>query len=629
MAVDSTSALDAALSYSVIGWPIFPCGPDKKPLVKDWPHVATTDRDTIIAWWRKWPTAQVSVDCDRAGLAVVDLDLSDEKDGISALAAFLGTEPHGCQLIATTPRGGRHLVYARPIGSMIRNGVDVLGEKTGVDVRASGGYIVLPSPVSPGREWRVGDPYDVDELGKPCDLVEPPDVMMQIMRPRSAAENAVGREPLPQAKVQLLDEAQVAEIRDALGAISNTPRDSWIRVAMALRSTGAGSQAFDLWVEWARKRPDGGEGDHPKFDMSVHRKQWASLRERFADGSEITLASLFRLAQEGGWIPATRFCDQAAGASHSDTMAQLGVDKFPLRLLDECPGLIGSIGQWLLAASLRRQPALCLGSAIATVGAILGRRVELGSLRTNVYCLGIAETGAGKDIGIRGPMELLALAGLQRLVGPSIWKSDAGLRQALVREPSHVCLIDEFTQFLRVSAGGPGQIPPHIAGIKTHLLEFYSAASSIHVAAAYADEKHQPPPILEPNLCIYGVGTPRDLGASFTRGAMSDGFLNRWLVFFSDEALPPAQQSPTRKPPIALVAAVRALEERTRPVAAGGMSLVGAGGSTTATGTGCRQIEVTTEAVARLNAIGEECDCGSGGRATHRRRRGGPHQRGR
>ena len=242
--------------------------------------------------------------------------------------------------------------------------------------------------------------------------------------------------------------------------------------------------------------------------------------------------------------------------------------------------------------------------AICGLGVIESAEIRPGSGFTALT----GETGAGKDIGIRGPMELLALAGLQRLVGPSIWKSDAGLRQALVREPSHVCLIDEFTQFLRVSAGGPGQIPPHIAGIKTHLLEFYSAASSIHVAAAYADEKHQPPPILEPNLCIYGVGTPRDLGASFTRGAMSDGFLNRWLVFFSDEALPPAQQSPTRKPPIALVAAVRALEERTRPVAAGGMSLVGAGGSTTATGTGCRQIEVTTEAVARLNAIGEECD---------------------
>jgi hypothetical protein len=34
----------------------------------------------------------------------------------------------------------------------------------GIDVRADGGYIIVPSPNSPGREWIIGDPFDDGDL---------------------------------------------------------------------------------------------------------------------------------------------------------------------------------------------------------------------------------------------------------------------------------------------------------------------------------------------------------------------------------------------------------------------------------------------------------------------------------
>ena len=66
----------------------------------------------------------------------------------------------------------------------------------------------------------------------------------------------------------------------------------------------------------------------------------------------------------------------------------------------------------MLRSSPRRQPALCLASAIVSVGALLGRRVQTPTgLRTNVYALGIAETASGKGVGIKLPTRLFVAAG--------------------------------------------------------------------------------------------------------------------------------------------------------------------------------------------------------------------------
>ena len=37
--------LNAALQYAAGYLPVFPCGLDKRPLIQDWPHRASTDSD--------------------------------------------------------------------------------------------------------------------------------------------------------------------------------------------------------------------------------------------------------------------------------------------------------------------------------------------------------------------------------------------------------------------------------------------------------------------------------------------------------------------------------------------------------------------------------------------------------
>lgn len=562
-----TSAVDAALLYAEAGWHVFPCwwltsdgscackradceSPGKHPIPQHGLLEATVDAAAINNWWRKWPSAQVAVACGASGLCVIDLDIDPKRNrnGLLSWEAAKGSDPHGCGLIAHTPRGGWHYVYRKPEGRSVSSRSDIMGKGSGIDVRCDGGYILAPSPASPGRSWADGNPLDPSHLGP-----MPPWVGAMVASKGSgdAAGGDGGNVPLPADTL--------AAIEQALPYIDADAHDTWVQVGMALKSTDAGEQAFQLWDKWSQRSPRYGT-----FKVEAHRKRWRSFRSFRWDGSEITLGTLFHLAKLGGWQP-TLEQEVRASAEPAPAPAPMPAKAkpFPLELID-VPGLLGDMVGWMLANSVKRQPALCLASAIVSLGALLGRRVCTPSdLRTNIYALGIGETACGKDPGIKLPVVLFAHAGLSGFIGPQEWKSDTAMRSSLQAEPAQACLFDEWTKTLDTMSGR--LVPAHLKNIKTNLLKLFSTANGVFLAAAYADTKlHTPTPINEPNLGVYGTGVPCELFSALDRGAMADGFLNRFLVFFVDDQMPKRQAVGKVRPPETLVASLKRLEEATR-----------------------------------------------------------------
>jgi hypothetical protein len=49
----------AALLYAEIGFSVFPCDARKKPLTPNGFKDATRKAKAIIAWWKRWPFAEV------------------------------------------------------------------------------------------------------------------------------------------------------------------------------------------------------------------------------------------------------------------------------------------------------------------------------------------------------------------------------------------------------------------------------------------------------------------------------------------------------------------------------------------------------------------------------------------
>jgi Bifunctional DNA primase/polymerase, N-terminal len=79
---------DWALRLAEAGIAIFPCGPDKKALIK-WRKFSSSDVDAVAQWWTQFPNALPGIDLEKSDLIVLDGDRHGGPDGRSALRNLL------------------------------------------------------------------------------------------------------------------------------------------------------------------------------------------------------------------------------------------------------------------------------------------------------------------------------------------------------------------------------------------------------------------------------------------------------------------------------------------------------------------------------------------------------------
>jgi hypothetical protein len=143
-----TSPLAWARAYAAAGLNIFPVRADKTPLVSGGLKSATRDLTVILDWWRRWAHADPAWAVP-SSVVVADIDVKHGKNGYSDFERLAGCDARDIITPSTsTPSGGMQLLYAA--AKPYRNRVAI--ERTGLDVRAEGGYVVLPGHQN-GRRW--------------------------------------------------------------------------------------------------------------------------------------------------------------------------------------------------------------------------------------------------------------------------------------------------------------------------------------------------------------------------------------------------------------------------------------------------------------------------------------------
>jgi hypothetical protein len=136
---------------------LFVCGNDKKPLQQGGFKNASTDLARHDRALTRRPDGMLAVRTGaESGLVVIDVDVDTAK-GIDGRGWLIEAQQKGLPDCPTveTPRGGMHLYFAHPGGSIPRS-AGRLGR--GVDVRGDGGYVITPPSKSPKGEyrWRPG-----------------------------------------------------------------------------------------------------------------------------------------------------------------------------------------------------------------------------------------------------------------------------------------------------------------------------------------------------------------------------------------------------------------------------------------------------------------------------------------
>jgi hypothetical protein len=175
-----------ALHLASLGMKIIPLRPGLKiPADSGWQEKASSDAVVIKTWFESRPNMNYGIVCGQSCLIVVDLDIKNGDNGIENWKS-LSKDLNLNTFQVETPSGGLHLYFW---GEGLGNSAGTIAR--GVDLRASGGYVVGPGSQTSegtyfsGLPWHFPDTQEIQTASQP---------LIELLRSRKGAEslNQVG-----------------------------------------------------------------------------------------------------------------------------------------------------------------------------------------------------------------------------------------------------------------------------------------------------------------------------------------------------------------------------------------------------------------------------------------------------
>ena len=545
------------------GFPILPIQPNtKKPGIfrrgqwQDYPkwsrHCERDTTDNEVDIWGDWPESGIGI---AAGKVIgIDIDVLQSKEvaeKIEGLAKrMLGDTP--AVRIGHAPK--RLLVYrsVQPFGGFKYPPIEVLG--VGQQFIA---YGIHPDTGKP-YEWPVSTLAELDmeelpaiteaqarEFAKEAYLLIPAE-----LRPKSLGTGL--RAPAECANLPE-QRGTLEAVEDALRFIINDDLDydSWVRVGMAMKGA-LGDDGWPLFEAWS--------ATSQKNEIKTTAKSWRSFAPQ-----RIGAGTVYKLALDNGWLPAAdlqlngqivmnghhpaRELLEALQAGNPISLEPVSGDSLPPPKplptgWDQVGGVIADMMALMGVTAKRPQPVLALGASLCAIGALMGRKYRTESnTRSNLYVVGIAESGAGKNHSRVVINELFRKANLLQYLGGNKIASGSGLLTAIQRQPAILFQLDEFGMFLSAAADRK-RSPRYVCEILDLMTELYTTAGTTYFGVEYASTQHNNAhrAIHQPCACIYGTTTPLHFWQALQASNVADGSLARFLIMESEDDFPDSNE---------------------------------------------------------------------------------------
>ncbi|MEY2781400.1 MAG: hypothetical protein RL307_1104, partial [Pseudomonadota bacterium] len=176
---------------------------------------------------------------------------------------------------------------------------------------------------------------------------------------------------------------------------------------------------------------------------------------------------------------------------------------------------------------------------------LMGRKYRTESnIRSNLYVVGIAESGAGKNHSRVVINELFRKANLLQYLGGNKIASGSCLLTAIQRQPAILFQLDEFGMFLSAAADRK-RSPRYVCEILDLMTELYTTSGTTYFGVEYASTQHNNAhrAIHQPCACIYGTTTPLHFWQALQASNVADGSLARFLIMESEDDFPDSNEA--------------------------------------------------------------------------------------
>ncbi len=522
--LDDNELFKAARFYVSLGMLVFPLKAGlKTPATLHGVKDATTDLKKIEAWWANAPNSNVAIACGN-GLCVIDVDVSQESGvkGFVSLQEFGSLPPTACQ---TTPRGGKHFLFQ--VDPEIPS-AGKIGFRLGIDIKSTGGYIVAAPSVctdgeGTGNRYRWVDGHSLGQIplaNLPSVFYCQAECLVQ-GRPAEPATEPANELLLNRAKSYL------DEIEGAVQGCQGHAKLFWACQCMVNGWCLSDSDALQLL--WGYYNPK----CSPPWDYTDDAERRDFERKvteaRKNPPRDYVIGWLIEEEIDPAVLPdlPALLANHLAGEAKVATV----VNPSELGFLCQPPGLLGGLCAWINSTAMREQPFLTLGCSLTFLGAIMGRKVrDTNGSRTNLYCMSVADSSAGKNNAPYQIRRLCDVAGVNDMLGGNDIASDASIESRMAKHTSTFFLLDEIGFLLTHIKSGRSN---HQAQIIKVLMDLYSSAGSTFKGREYADEENQRT-IVQPCCCLFGTSTPDRFQTGISSEELTDGWLSRCLVFFSN-----------------------------------------------------------------------------------------------
>lgn len=553
---------DTAKTYLAAGLCVLPAiRAEKRPAVGQWKRYRKrlpTEAE-LSAWFANGPDA-VCILCGGISGHAEMIDFDAHGELFDAWTRRIPADLMARLVVETTQRGGRHVFYRceTPVCGNMKLAQRREGDKTLtlIETRGEGG-LFLCAPTA-GYEAIQGD------------LCTPP-ALTEADRDALLAAAWELNEYLPPPVGETRPCVQWDAKESPVGASGERPGDEFNRrgdVRAVLERAG-----------WTLVKP----GENEYWRRPGKTSGWsASLKDRvfyvfsanatpFEPNRAYSPFSVLTLLNHGGDFE--RAAGELRGSGYGDALpADSGADvsaiveacrpadtprvpdiadpgPMPPEML-RIPGFVSEVMDHTLAIAPYPNPVMAFAGALALQAFLAGRKVrDRGDNRTNIYLLGLAHSGAGKDHSRKVNADIIHASGMGGCLGLH-FASGEGIQDALFQTPSMLFQTDEINGLLE--SINKSKDARHEAIMST-LLTMYSSANSVFPMRRKAGK--EPPGVIDqPCLVIYGTAIPNHYYQALSERMLTNGFFARMIILESRSR--PEGQEPGLDPPPPRVLAI-------------------------------------------------------------------------
>lgn len=203
------------------------------------------------------------------------------------------------------------------------------------------------------------------------------------------------------------------------------------------------------------------------------------------------------------------------------------------------PGFIADFMTVAKDISMDWLPRLAFAGAMSTLAAACGPKYQIDGSPLNLFMIGLAPSGAGKDVSRKLTYYTLYEAGLIDRLGPEDVSSAEGFITELSNNPGAVFMLDEVSEVFQ-SMNNPNS---HMAKFAKMLKQAYSVSGQPSWRPNCRADSKRNLEVKFPCPTIYGTTTAKLFWSSFGPESVEDGLLGRLLIFEE-----PGYGKPTGKP---------------------------------------------------------------------------------